>query len=353
MKIKLAILENDQSYLNRIVTIFNTKYADRFEVYSFTDQQMAMQSLENSRIDVFVVSDTIDVDFNKIPNKCGFAYLVNSNDVETVNDQCAICKFQKIDLIYKQILSIYSEKAGSISGLKLDNGSTKIAIFNSVSGGTGASSMAAAYSIYLSSKGNKTLYLNLEKFGSSDVFFKGEGQFDISDIIFGLKSKRANIALKLESCVRQDERGVYFYSQPKIALDMLELSCDEIMRLISELKLTGSYNYIIIDSDFSLKKESRKILSMAHCIVWVGDGSEISNEKTARAFEALSTLESDVDSPLINRIVLIYNKFSNKTGKSIGDIGLKCIGGAPRYEHATTAQIIEQLSNKDMLNKIM
>lgn len=141
-------------------------------MYSFTDQQMAMQSLESSRIDVFVVSDTKDVDFNKIPNRCGFAYLVNSSDVETVNDQCAICKFQKIDLIYKQILSIYSEKAGSISGLKLDNVSTKIAIFNSVSGGTGASSIVAAYSIYLSSKGNKTFTSTLKSLVHRMCFLK-------------------------------------------------------------------------------------------------------------------------------------------------------------------------------------
>lgn len=175
----------------------------------------------------------------------------------------------------------------------------------------------------------------------------------MSDIIFALKSKKANMALKLESCVRQDPRGVYFYSQPKIALDMLELSCEEIIRLISELKLTGSYDCIVVDMDFSIDKDARKILNLAHCIVWVGDGSDISNDKISRAYAALNTLESSADSPLTSRIELVYNKFSNKTGKSIGDIGLKSIGGAPRYEHATTAQVLEQLSKRDMLSKIM
>ena len=36
MKIKLALLDSDQNYLNRIVTAFNIKYADKLEIYSFT-----------------------------------------------------------------------------------------------------------------------------------------------------------------------------------------------------------------------------------------------------------------------------------------------------------------------------
>lgn len=66
--------------------------------------------------------------------------------------------------------------------------------------------------------------------------------FDMSDIIFALKSKKANLAMKLESCVKQDGSGVYFYSQSKIALDMHELNSEDIMRLLSELKLYGEYD---------------------------------------------------------------------------------------------------------------
>lgn len=352
MKIKLAILEKDISYLQRIVSVFETKFSDKFEIYSFSDREITMSSLAESKIDVLIANDVFEINVAALPKRCGFAYLVDSTDVDTVNDQRAICKFQKADQIYKQILSIYSEKAGSISGLKLDD-STRIVIFNSVSGGTGASSMAAAYATRLATNGKKTLYLNIEKFGSSDLFFAGEGQFDMSDIIFALKSKKANLSLKLESCVKQDARGVFFYSQPKIALDMLELNCDEIIRLVSELKLTGSYDYIVIDADFSLDKGYIKVYEQAHEIIWVGDGSELSNSKVFRAYTALTTFEKNADVPLSNRIQLIYNKFSNKTGKAIGDIGLKAIGGAPRYEHATTDQVIAQLSKMEMLDKIM
>lgn len=101
MKIKLALLDSDQNYLNRIVTAFNIKYADKLEIYSFTKLESAMAALEPSRIDVLVASDTFVVESSALPKRCQLAYFVESADVDSVNDQRAICKFQKADLIYR------------------------------------------------------------------------------------------------------------------------------------------------------------------------------------------------------------------------------------------------------------
>lgn len=275
MKIKLALLDSDQNYLNRIVTAFNIKYADKLEIYSFTKLESAMAALEPSRIDVLVASDTFVVESSALPKRCQLAYFVESADVDSVNDQRAICKFQKADLIYRQILSIYSEYAGSASGLKLGDDSCKVIAFTSPCGGVGSSTMAAACALHYAARGKRTLYLNFERFGSSDAFFAAEGQFDMSGIIFALKSKKTNLSMKMESCVKQDPRGVYFYSQSKVALDMLELGADEIGRLISEARLSGNYEYVIADLEFGMDRASLQILRQAGAIVWTGDGSEI------------------------------------------------------------------------------
>lgn len=352
MKIKLAILEKDRSYLTRIVSAFSARYAEKLEIYSFTDQEVAIATLDSAKVDVFVANDAYDIAVDKLPRRCGFAYLVDSLDIESVKNQRAICKFQKADLIYKQILSIYSENAGSISGIKLGEETSRIVAFATPSGGVGSSSMAAACAEHFAAQGKKTLYLNLEKFGASDSFFQAEGQFDMSDVIFALKSKKANLSMKLESCVKQTHSGVHFYAPTKIALDMLELSTDDIKRLMSELQVTGSYDYIIMDMDFSTDKNMLDLYRLAHGVVVVGDGSEISNTKITRAYTALATMEQNADAPIVNRMLMVYNKYSNKTSTAIGDIGLRSIGGAPRYEHATTAQVVNQLAAMDVFDKI-
>lgn len=352
MKIKLAILDKDQNYLSRIVNAFGTKFADKFEIYSFSNDNIAIQTIIESRIDVLIASNAFEIDLESIPKYCGFAYLVDSLGIEEFNNQRAICKFQRADLIYKQILSVYYENAGSISKLSFGNDSTKIVVFSSPNGGCGTSSLAAACARYFVLKKKKALYLNLELFGDTDSFFEAEGYYDMSDIIYAIKSKKANLAIKLESCVKQDSAGVYFYSKSKVALDMLELNDEDIIRLISELKLTGVYDYIIIDMDFSIKKETIKIYKQAHSVIWVGDGLQQSNSKIKRAFEAVSILEKDADSPLTNRLGLIYNKFSNKTSVLIEDIGMKNIGGAPVYMYATASQVIQQLAEKNFFENL-
>lgn len=212
--------------------------------------------------------------------------------------------------------------------------------------------MAASCAVHFAEKGFRTLYLNLERFGSSDDFFSGDGQFSMSDVIYSLKTKKANLAMKLESCVKHDPRGVCFFSQAKLALDMLELNVDEILRLISELRLTGSYDRIVLDTEFSLNESTLKVLLQANTIVVVGDGSKISNTKIFRAMTALSMKEQADDSPLLSRAVLAYNKFSSKTSEALSNLEIHVAGGAPRYEHATVDQIVTQLSKMTLFDEI-
>lgn len=353
MKIKLAILENDVNYLNRIVVAFNTRYADKLEIYSFTKYDAAIEALTTSKIDVLIANDSFDVNTKEIPAKCGFAYLVDSVDIENVRDQRAICKFQKADLIYKQILGIYSEKAENMSKIKLNDDSNKLITFSSPSGGVGTSSVAASCAIYFAKKNKKVLYFNLEPFGSSDNFFSAEGQFDMSDIVYAIKSAKANLTLKLESCVKQDTTGVYFFSAPKIALDMQELTDDDVKHLISELRLMGGYDYIILDIPFGIDKTTLGIYEISNSVVIVGDGTEVSNTKIERAYKAMTTLEQNMDERITNNMSIIYNKFSNKTGQLIGNVELKTLGGSPRYEHASQQQVLKQLSSLSCYDGLM
>lgn len=117
MKIRLAILEPDKSYLNRIVSAFCTKYADELEIYSFTELEIAYEALRKHRINVFLASEECVIDKTEVPGECGFAYLVGTPGIESLYGEAALCKFQKAELIYKQVLSIFSDQISDITGL--------------------------------------------------------------------------------------------------------------------------------------------------------------------------------------------------------------------------------------------
>ena len=353
MKIKLAILDSDVNYLSRLTSAFESKYTEKLEVYFFTNKDIAISSLPENRIDMLVASEAFEIDKSKIPNRCGFAYFVSSPDIETLHNEKAICKFQKVDMIYKQILSIYSETLEGSTGFKFGSDiGTRIITFTSASGGTGASSSAAACAKSLSAAGKKVLYLNLEDFGDPDVFFSGEGQFNLSDVIYALKGKKASVALKLESFVKEDPSGVFFYSGVKSAIDLMELKNEDLDFLLENIKKVGSYDFVVFDVNFSFDSLFINLYKQSDAVIFVSDGSEIANRKLMKTYNALEVYEQMKDISLISKAALMYNKFSNKTGAIIEDINMRTIGGVGRFEHATTSQVVEQLAKNEIFTKI-
>lgn len=345
MKIKLAILENDKTYLERLVSAFSIKYSDKLEIYSFTNSEVVVQTVISNRVDVFLAHESFEIDRKSLPTRCAFAYLVDSIGIDSVKNEVAISKFQKADLIYKQILSLFSENNSSITGLHVDDHEdAKVIAFQAPAGGTGCSTAAAACAVSLANKNYKVLYLNLEKFGSADVFFNAEGNSDFSDIIYTIKSKKGNLSLKLESAVKQDATGVFFYSATKMALDMAELNCSEIKKLISDLKLFGGYNYIILDFDFSISKDSLELLKECNSIVLVSDGSAISNKKLERAVESLNIIEQQTEMKLLIKTGVLFNRVSSKTSQKPNLPDIKEYGGIKRYEGYQAQQMLIELS---------
>lgn len=351
MRIKVAFLDENSNYLGRIASVFNNKFSDKLEIYSFSEPEVAIRSLSENRINVFVASDYFDIDVSRIPKRCGFAYFVDSISVESYKGEKTICRFQKAEIIYKEILGIFSESATDI---KLDGeADTSVYAFVSAGGGEGSSTVAAATAKRIALKGKRVLFISFEEMGSVDSFFAGEGSFGMSDVIFALKSNKANLALKLESYVKTDNSGVCFFSGARSALDISEIKAEDIERMISALKINGTYDYIIIDSDMHFSDVTVEIFKNAEKILFISDGGEISNKKFINAYRAIEVFEQRNDVNIIPKIAVFYNKFSSRTGKAISDQDIRVIGGAPRFENATVSQVTEQLSQMSALDKII
>ena len=305
------------------------------------------------KIDVLLAEDCYEIDFDRLPKRCAFSYFVDSMGVETINDKSTICKYQKADIIYKEILNIFSENNANISGVKFENNGARVIAFASAGGGVGSSTVSAAFCKYLAKRGQKVLYLNLEMLGETGLYFNADGQFDFSDVIYALKSRKTNLIMKLESCVKQDISGVYFFDACKIALDMEELKTEELQTLLTTLKNTGSYQYIVLDIDFTVDNRAIEMFKLVNDMVFVSDGSVVSNIKFDRAYNCLSVIEQQSDISMLNKIHIIYNRFSNKTSTEIDKDYLHVLGGIPHYEHATTEQIINQILTLDVFNELM
>lgn len=352
MKRKLAILENDIKYLSKLVEELHKKYPDRFEVYTFTDYEIACTALKRVKIDIFIADEAFYVDEGKIPEYCSFVYFVGMSDKKSFRGRKAIYKFQSTDLIYIQILKTYFEHLVNVPDAKSENRRCKVISFTSISGGTGSSTVAAACARNYAGKGRKVLYLNLESFGSADVFFDADGKAGMSDVVHALRYEKNNLPRRLRECVQQDKSGVFFFSESRAVLDIVGLGSDERALLLAELRLSGDYEYIIVDLDFELGPRFLEICKQTDAVIVVGDGTEISNRKILKAESALfetGELRMDVK----ERMFLLYNKFDSKSGGIIRKSDMRVMGVIPGFACATMEQMLRKLSMMNIFEKLM
>lgn len=350
MKMKLAVLDRDGIYLKRLSAEFGARYGDLFEMYAFTEPDAALAALDGYGIDVFLAGTGFDIDAGSIPRHCGFAYLAESPELHTVKGRTAVCKFQMASQLCAQIRQIHTEHPGDRGA---EEEAARTILFTGVSGGVGTSTMAAACARHFGAQGKRVLYLNLEQFGSPELYFRGEGQFTMRDVIAAVKSRKPNLEGMLSRYVRCDAAGVHFFAQSPSAADMLALDSGVVHRLLETLQWSCGYDYIIADGDFALDQASLEVMRRMHAIVLVGSGSAASNRKTERAYEALTALERGADRPLNKRVSILYNKLTKWESSAVACRNLRRLAGAPRYSGLSTEQLLSQLQQADVFDKIL
>lgn len=339
MRVKLAILHSDTNYLNRLTSALETKYHNHLLLYTFTNLEKALEALDAEKIDVLLADDTFEINAEVLPEKCGFAYLVDSPELDTLQGHPAVCRFQQTELFYKNVLNIFSEVLGDASVRNPYSDRGKVILFSSPCGGSGTSTLAAACAAHFALAGKQSLYLNLEDFGGADAYFSSEGVADMSDVVYAVKRRRGSLPIKLESYARRDSSNTCYFSTAKMALDMLELTIADRQELISVLAESGGYDYVIVDMSFSLSKESRELFQKAHALVWVSDGTAVANQKTAKAYEAMRVLEQGSTASLADRVCLLWNKIPAGMESELPALGMPVAGTVAKVRHSMNESI--------------
>ena len=353
MKIKVAILDSDNNYLKKITNVFNQKYADKVEIHSFTNADIAIEQLASERINIMLIDENYMQAAKEVSKQYNPIIMTDTNGIDNVEGISAICKYQKVDSIYKKILAIYSDNSNysiSISGEK-EKGN--IVMYASVAGGVGTSTMAIGYAINRAKLGKRVLYLDFNTISNVSAFLSGEGQYTFSDVLFAVKSKKNNLSMKLVSTVKKDISGVEYFEETSNVLDMTEMSDDDAITIIKEIEMLGEYDYIIVDASFSLSKAFVTFMEKAQKIIIVSDGNVAANTKVVKTYEALKLYEGRTNIPYTNKIGVIYNRFSNKTGHTIENGELKNIGGVPKFQDAKEREVIEHISGLGFYNNII
>ncbi len=352
MKLKVVVLDHDIEFIKRLAAAFQKQYEDKISLLLFSDENTMYESMQRSRADLLLVGHSIDIDTDRLPKNIVIGCFCEAPDVGEIDGIPAICKYQRVESIYKAILDIYAENSENIL-LKRDDSGARRVLFTSVQGGCGTSSVAVAYALRRAQEGNKVFYLNLEKFGDSDLYFNGVGSSSFSDVIYALKSKTGNLELKLESIIQTDPSGVDYFHTCKNAYDMLELQNQEVESLLSCISRMKEYDEIIIDfSGDDIDRITQLIQNSIDRVIYITDGSATGNGKFERFCEVVRVLEQRNEYNILDKMVLLYSRYSSKTSVQLDKTAVPVIGGIHRFEGAAERELIQEIARIEIIGMI-
>lgn len=351
VRMKIAVLISDSETLGRFVRPLSANFDAGLEIYAFTDRTMAMNSLIEDGINLFLTESDSGINTDDIPKMCTLVYLSELDTVKEIRGVKTICLYYRPDTIYKELMGIFAESSnmtvGSIGG---KGSAADVYTFLSPIGGVGSSTIAAAFAVYLTQYQRRVLYLNFEKNGDASAFFKGDGTSDMSDIFYDIKSKKPNLAIRIESKVEQDESGVFFVQSCRNALDMVYISdkdISEFIKTISDLKL---FDDIIIDTDCSMDDRMLETIRVSNNTIIVNDGKSMSNAKIDRFFASMSALENEKEEAFIAKIYMFMNKYDAERNSYDEKYKNIVLGGIDNYYDETPRQIIQRALKTDVFD---
>jgi len=277
MNIKIAILDSDMNYLERLSGVL--QQYDEFLVSVFTKSETLEQAMEQNAFQIVLFHP--DVSNDQLLFKAGVMPICLCDD-ETINQKlypqvAVIQKYQRISNIYKEILKCYAAYADNYGMDFFREGSAKaIAVYSPV-GGSGKTTIAVAIARKLHEMNKRVLFLSIEQLNGASIHFpvKEEG---ITHLIEAL-SGNSNFRLTLKGILKENAEGLFYIEGFERLVDYEDVSREEIETVINKIRQCDVCDYLIIDTGSSLDEITKTVLETVDKIVLVQRNSENADTK--------------------------------------------------------------------------
>lgn len=343
MMIRLAVLDGNSDYIGRLLDFCREAYSDKLELSCFSAPERLTEAAAEERFDVILVDETMQAIPEGLAGQTVVAWLTGEV-YEEKDGLPAICRYQRMEQFYREVLALYAEHSGHVlkTGGCDGEGAQVIAVVGAA-GGCGASCVAAALAVHLAQQKRRVTYVNLEPSGEPELYFHGDGKETLSDLLYALKSNRVNLALRMESIIRQDPCGVRYYAAPTNALERAELTEEDAQRLLTALRENPENQAVVLDIPLAFQGAGKYLLEAASRILMVTSASMTGQ---AKLFHTVHAIKTGFSSDLLSRMALVGNRGQEPPNH----MGLPLLGVLPEYAGGTERQVVQAMSGHSIFD---
>lgn len=301
-KPKIVIADDDFSYIVPLQSKFIYEFFDDIELEVITDEQYYREMFSSpQKIDILIVDKKFYLDdFDKHEIKTIFVMTEDQND----DMECG----ENVHLLYKytNVKGILIEIVGK-SGLKMpvqkNKNTPQIIMVTSASGGIGKTTVAMGIATALSEMYKKVLYIEASRLQTFQYHLKNAEPILKQDIYTRLVHPTQNIY----EDIKPELRAESFTYMPPLKASLMAYGIDyNIYGMIAKsAKISGEFDYIIIDADVVFDASKAKMMNVADRIIVVTD-------QTPQAAYATEVLIANINNIETDKYLFICNKYSNK-----------------------------------------
>lgn len=351
MWVKVLYCTQDKEFAERLTAFFDMEYGNKIEFNICSTIERAMQLLQG--IDILCVGKEYEKEIANQLRRISCPVVIMTEQIydNGLSDMVQIEKYQRADVIYRQLLDVYA--SGTEIKKKrttLDmSGEQRIYVFASANGGNGVTTVARAFaqkrSVY-----EKTLYIDFGMYNT--LVMEDEQARGMDELIMALKSRRNVLPVKLSSVVSKTIYGFYSYGTCSNPINLLEIDREDMQVLMNELSHLREYSCIVVDVGVVATEREMVPLQYADEIVYIMDERKISQEKLGRFLQMLEALERREQVKLLQKIALFRNKVSRNYDmqQSVCDYPVK--GWAPYVASEEEGEILARIAASDSFHNL-
>ena len=285
MVIRIAIADTNREYVERMTEVLEEN--DDLHLAVFTDKKSLETALASTRFDILLFDPSIyDGSVNTGKNTLQILLWDGTSVIpEAVREVPKVKKYQRISLIYKNILDLYADVVGNVGNLP-GQVKTKVLAFYSPAGGAGKTTCALVAASQLAAQGFHVLYLNFEEMASEDSYLPQQLEKGMSDILADL-GENINFQMKVESLLQTKQENFYYLNHFDSPNDLADLKPEELEEFVSLFAQAGMFDALVIDMGTVLNERALRLFELADHIVVVEKPDSFAQTKLGRFYSQL------------------------------------------------------------------
>jgi len=211
VSINIVLGDLDEFFLDRFSNYLNEK-SNTFNVGVFTSKDSLHNYVndKNNTIDILILTTSF-IDESITKRNIPVIGIWSESSQNAIDGFTSFNKFQKASNLVESILMTYAEKTGCFESVVKGHKSVKIICIYSPVGGCGKTTLSIALSSAFIQNGANVFYLNWEKLNSTIGIIPHAPHGSLSEVFLALKTKGANVGLKILANRYQDPSSRIFF----------------------------------------------------------------------------------------------------------------------------------------------